>query len=363
MNFNKEDYKDVWAYLSTIDGKITKPSLELLAAARKVADKLNQKAVGIIVGKRDYELAKRAIHHGADKVILVNHDKLQNYLCLPYTSALTQLCLAYKPYIFLFIADEIGKELGPRLAYRLKTGLAADNIELDIGDYYNPQNGTHYKSLLIQIRPDFGTRIAKIYTPKHRPQIASVRPGNFEPLKENRERKGEILEFSPTLSSSDFMVVLKEIKELPKPKVDLEGAQAIVSLGLGILRDGKGNPRNPLEAYNLAEELAKAIREKFGLRTEIGATRALIYSELKELRGLITKENQVGQTGKTVSPEIYIALGISGAVQHRVGMIRSKRIIAINTDPNAPIFQVAHYGIIGDIYEEVPKLIEAIRRG
>jgi len=350
-----EEYKDVWVYLH--NGELTKPYLELLAAGRKIANKLKQRLIAVIIGGKTEE----AIYYGADVVISVNNPKLNYYLCLPYTSILTQLSQKYKPYIFLFVADEIGKDLAPRFAYRMKTGLATDNIELDIGDYFHPTSGITYKNLLIQIRPDFATRIAKIYTPRHRPQIATIRPGNFEPLGRDESRRGEILEYTAELNSSDFSLILKEIKDLPKPKVDLEGAQVIVSIGLGILRDGRGNPRNPLEGYELAKELAETIRNKFGLKTEIGATRALIYAELKELKGLITKENQIGQTGKTVSPDIYFALGISGAIQHKVGMIRSKKIIAINLDPMAPIFQIAHYGIVGDIYEEVPKLIEAIR--
>jgi len=133
-------------------------------------------------------------------------------------------------------------------------------------------------------------------------------------------------------------------------------------LGLGVLRDGSGNPRNPAEAYRLASELSSTIMERTGIPTEIGASRALIYANIKELEGLVVKDRQVGQTGKTVSPDIYIAAGISGAIQHRVGMMRSKKIIAINTDPSTPIFQLAHYAVVGDLYEVMPKLIELIRR-
>jgi electron transfer flavoprotein alpha subunit len=154
------------------------------------------------------------------------------------------------------------------------------------------------------------------------------------------------------------------LEETPVPKstVDLEGAQVVVSLGLGILRDGRGNPRNPREGYELGAKLVELIREKLGVKAELGATRALIYAELKELEGLVTSERQVGQTGKTVAPEVYIAVGISGSVQHRVGMIRSKKIVAINTDPQAPIFQLAHYGVRADLYEVLPKMIEYLKK-
>ncbi len=356
-----EQYRDVWVYLTREDGKLTRPSLELIAAGRKVADKIGQRVVAVMLGYQLGDAPNEAIARGADAVIYADEPWLKNYLCLPYTRVLVDMCRQYKPYAFLFIADELGRDLSPRVAYRLKTGLATDNIDLEVEDYYFGKDNTTYKNVLAQIRPDFATRVAKIYTPRHRPQIASIRPGNFEPLPRDESRRGELIRFQPSPVEDDFKAEIIEEKALPKSAVDLENAKVIISLGLGILKDGEGRPRNPREGLELAEELAQLLRERYGLKVEIGATRALIYAELKELEGFITKERQVGQTGKTVAPDIYIALGISGAVQHRVGMIRSKNIVAVNTDPNAPIFDIAHYVINDDLYKVVPQLISYLR--
>ncbi|MCS6769537.1 MAG: electron transfer flavoprotein subunit alpha/FixB family protein, partial [Candidatus Caldarchaeum sp.] len=190
----------------------------------------------------------------------------------------------------------------------------------------------------------------------------SIRPGNFEPLGEDRGRSGEKVRFHPKPVAEDFIVEVVEETRLPKSSVDLEGAQVVVSIGLGILKDGSGRPRNPREGYTLAKNLVDLVKTRLGVNSELGATRALIYSELKELEGLVTSERQVGQTGKTISPEVYIAVGISGSVQHRVGMIKSKKIVAINNDPKAPIFEIAHYGVKQDLYEALPKLMEIIER-
>ena len=157
-------------------------------------------------------------------------------------------------------------------------------------------------------------------------------------------------------------MIITDVKSVASDKIDFDNAKVIISLGLGILKDKLGNSKNPHEAYKLVEELAHLIREKLGLKTEIGSSRALIYAEIKELEGLITRERQIGQTGKTVSPDIYIAIGISGSVQHKVGMLKSKRIISINTDSNAPMNELAHYPIIGDLYEEVPRMIDELKR-
>lgn len=361
LNSDLAGWKDVWVYCHHEEGKLTRPVLETLSAGRKVADKLGQRLVGIVLGYNLGGLVRQPIEYGADEVVYCDDPALKDYLCLPYTSILTKMCLEKKPNVFLFVADEIGRDLAPRLAYRLKTGLATDNIDLDVEDFYHPPTKKTYPNILAQIRPDFATRVAKIYTPRHRPQIATLRPGNFDVPSRQEGRKGKEIRYEASFSEGDFSVSIKEVKKLPSSPVDLENAQAIVSIGLGILRDASGNPKDPLEGYKLAKELASVISEKYGLKTEIGASRALIYANLKELEGLITKDHQIGQTGKTVSPEIYIALGISGAVQHRVGMIRSKKIVAVNIDPKSPIFEVAHYPIIGDIYEVVPKLIEKIR--
>jgi electron transfer flavoprotein alpha subunit len=276
--------------------------------------------------------------------------------------ALADLISSRKPYSFLFLATEQGKDLAPRLAYRAKTGLATDNIELEVEDYYLPQAKQTFKNLVIQIRPDFGTRVAKIYTPRTRPQMSTVRPGNFKPLPRDPERKGTIERLPLTNRDKKYSAVVKEIRELPAPKVNLKEAQVVITLGLGILKDKTGCVRDPREAFDLALKLRNVIETKHGLKTEIGASRALIYAELKSLEGLISRENQVGQTGTTVNPQLYIALGVSGALQHRVGMSKSKKIIAVNLDPNAPIFQIAHYPIVEDVYDFLPELISRLQK-
>lgn len=355
-----EQYNDVWAYCVAEKGKLTRPSLEILAAARKVADKIGQRVGAVLVGYNLDAPIEEAIVRGADVVVYADEPWLARYLALPYTRVICEMVDKLKPYAFLFVADELGRDLSPRVAYRLNTGLATDNINVEVEDYYYGPTNTIYKNVIAQIRPDFATRVAKIYTPRHRPQIASIRPGNFEPLPEDRTREGEKIRFRPQPNPEDFSVEIIEEKELPKSPIDLEGANIIVSVGLGVLKDGQGNPRNPREGFELAARLANFLKDKYGLKTEVGATRALVHAELKELEGLVTSERQVGQTGKTVSPDIYIALGISGSVQHRVGMIKSKTIVAINTDPKAPIFEIAHYGIKGDLYQVVPELIRML---
>ncbi len=357
------DYKDVWVYLQREGDQISKESLELLAAGRKVADKLDQRLVGLIVGHDLGGIAEAAVAYGADEVIRVDHPSLAKYFSLRYIDILASLVRERNPNAFIFLATEIGKDLAPRLAYRVRTGLATDNIELEVEDYYNPQFKETFKNLMIQIRPDFGTRVAKIYTPRHRPQMATIRPGNFKPLEPDWSRKGRIERIEVDESSRVYSAIVKEIRELPGAGVNLKDAQVVISLGLGSLRDKNGNPRNPRDAYALALKLKEAIERRYRLKTEIGASRALIYAELKELEGSISKENQVGQTGTTVSPSVYFALGISGALQHRVGMQKSKRIVAVNLDSNAPIFQIAHYPIVADVYEFLPKMIERVESG
>lgn len=349
--------RDVWVYLQRDRGGLTKDSLEVLAAARKVADKLEQEVQGVLLGKGVEPLARQAILYGADGVLYVDSPDFETYFNLRYIDAIFAMVQERRPYAFLFAANELGKDLAARIAYRAVTGLATDNVQLEVEDYTNPALGS-FKDLLVQIRPDFGTRLARIYTPRHRPQMATVRPGNFTPLQPDPRRKGKLekLEFEDRA----YPARVREVVELPPPEPDLSAADVVISLGLGILKDGSGRPRDPRDAYRLAEQLRDAIRMKYHLKAVIGASRALVYAEIKELEGLISKANLVGQTGTTVSPKLYFALGISGALQHRVGMLRSGKIVAVNTDPNAPIFKIAHYPIVGDLYEEFPKLIEIV---
>ena len=347
----------VWVYLQHDSGGLTKPTLELIAAGRSVADKLGQRVVGILLGYNVEPLAEEAIARGTDQVLLIDSPDFEPYLNLRYIDAVSDLVKERRPYAFLFSATEIGKDLAARIAYRVPTGLATDNVQLAVEDYSNPVLG-QFKDLLIQVRPDFGTRLARIYTPKHRPQMATVRPGNFTPLPADRKRRGTVERVAP--KPAEYPARVTDVTELPPPVPDLGAADVVISLGMGILRDGAGNPRDPREALRCAQDLKAALESKYHLKTEIGATRALVYAEIRELEGVIGKANQVGQTGATVRPRIYIAVGISGALQHRVGMQNSGKIVAINNDPEAPIFKIAHYPIIGDLYEELPKLARAI---
>ena len=358
---NKDMCNSVWIYINHKNDIILKSSLELISAGKTVAKNLKQKLIVVVAGYKIEKILHELLKYDVDEILYFDDLKLKNYLCLPYTTVITNIIEERKPYVFLFVADEVGRDLAPRIACRIRTGLATDNIDLKIEDFYSPFVKKDFKSLLIQVRPDFATRIARIYTPMHRPQIATVRPGNY-PIPEIKNSKNIIkTKCEAKFQKSDFTLILKEIKEIQAKKSNLETSRVVISIGLGILQDNKGNPINPKKGYELAQELAKAINEKFGWDTSIGSSRALIYAHLKELEGVITLENQVGQTGTTVSPDIYFALGISGAVQHRVGMQKSKKIIAVNNDPEAPIFDIAHYPIVGDIYDEVPKLIDTIR--
>jgi electron transfer flavoprotein alpha subunit len=354
------DYRDVWVYLQRDGDLLSQDSKELIAAGRKVADKLKHQVVGILLGHDLKDIPKQAVEAGADRVLVVDDPALADYFSLRIIDTLDHLVKQRKPYSFLFLSTEQGKDLAPRLAYREKTGLATDNIQLEVDDYFSPALKATYKNLVIQIRPDFGTRVARIYTPRNRPQMSTVRPGHFEPLPRDPARKGVIEEVELPLKGKTYSAIVKEIRELPKPAINLKEAQVVISLGMGVLRDKNGKVRDAREAYNLALRLKKAIEEKEGLKVEIGASRALIYAELRELEGLVSKDNQVGQTGTTVSPQVYIALGISGALQHRVGMSKAKKIVAVNLDPNAPIFQLAHYPMVEDVYDFLPAMIARV---
>jgi electron transfer flavoprotein alpha subunit len=349
---------DVWVYLQHDKAGLTEESKEVISAGRLVADKLGQKVVGVLLGSDIAGVARVAVEFGADRVLYVDDSAYEQYLNLRFADAIYEMVIAQRPYAFLFVANELGKDIAGRIAYRLRTGLATDNVQLAVEDYTNPQLKQTFRNLMIQIRPDFGTRLARIYTPRTRPQMATVRPGNFTPLTRDPSRKGLLERFSP--AQKEYPATVESVVELPRPPVDLRGADVVITLGLGILRDKAGKARDPKEAYDLAVKLKEAIERAHGLKVELGATRALIYADLRELEGLIGKVNQVGQTGATVSPDVYFAIGVSGSLQHKVGMSKSAKIVAINLDADAPIFQVAHYPVVGDLYEELPKLIQVI---
>jgi electron transfer flavoprotein alpha subunit len=262
------------------------------------------------------------------------------YRTLPYCRVITSLVRQWKPYIFLIGATPVGRDLAPRIASSLKVGLTADCTDLQIGDYTAKKENITYKDLLYQVRPAFGGNIiATIVNPKTRPQMATVREGVMRRREPDIKRVGRIEKVSVAFEPEDFALRILS-RETREPMVKLKDAAVIVAAGAGV---------DSSEEIELVRELANV------LGGEVGASRAAVDA------GFIPREHQIGQTGSTVRPRLYIAAGISGAIQHRAGMDQSSKIIAINTDPNAPIFQIAHYKIVGDVAEVLPLLIKSLR--
>lgn len=335
-----KENKDVWVFIEQHDQKIQDVSLELLGKARELANELNSSVAALLLGEKVTELSKTISAYGAEKVYIVDDSELALYRTLPYARAASMVIQKYVPEIVLFGATYIGRDLAPRVASILKTGLTADCTDLQIGDYQYRQKT--YEKILYQIRPAFGGNIiATIVTPEHRPQMATVRDGVMKMLQPQHTNHAVIFDEKVTFTKTDLSIeILKQ--EIEKQKVDLKKAQIIVAGGYGV-----GSPDN----FKLIEDLAEA------LGGQVAASRAAVDA------GFIEKDFQVGQTGTTVRPRLYVAVGISGAVQHTAGMQESSKIIAINSDPDAPIFKIAHYGIVGDLNEVVPKMIELFKKG
>ncbi|RKX95183.1 MAG: electron transfer flavoprotein subunit alpha [Spirochaetes bacterium] len=334
------EHGDVWVYAEQDWGELAEIGIELLSKGRELADKLGVKLCSILLGKDVKKHAKKLIEHGADRVYVSEDPKLELYDTVTYAKTVGDLITKYKPDIVLFGATARGRDLAPRVASKLRVGLTADCTDLQIGDYTG-KGGLEYKDILYQIRPAFGGNIiATIVTPTKRPQMATVREGVMPLPDPIKDREGEIID--ETVDLADLKNTTKIIKrEKAEKKVNLKGAKIIVAGGYGV-----GSKEN----FKLIWELAGL------LGAEVGASRAAVDA------GFIDKEHQVGQTGTTVRPKLYIAIGISGSVQHRAGMDKSAKIVAINKDPEAPIFSIAHYGIIGDLNEVVPKMIEDIKK-
>jgi len=324
------DYKGVWVFAEQRDGMVASVAYELLGAGRRLADKLKAELSAVLFGSTE-DQAKELIRWGADKVYHCKDSIFEKFNDEPYSQLLTNLVKTHKPEIVLAGATPIGRSFIPRVAARVRTGLTADCTALEIdGDSGN----------LLQIRPAFGGNImATILCPNHRPQMATVRPRVMKRGKYNADRNGEIIPVSADNITSRTKV-LETIKEVSECMVNLQEADVIVAGGRGL-----GKP----DGFKMLEELAEV------LNGAVGASRAAVDE------GWIPYSHQVGQTGKTVCPKIYIACGISGAVQHLVGMQSSDIIIAINKNPEAPIFNVATYGIVGDVYEVVPLLIKKFK--
>jgi electron transfer flavoprotein alpha subunit len=323
--------EEVWIFAEQRAGKFARVALELLGKARELADHQGVKVGALLLCDKDCGLSSELISRGADKVYLAESEKFKNYETLNFTKTICEIINKEKPQIVIYGATHIGRDLAPRIAQRIATGLTADCTGLNIDE----------DGLLIQTRPAFGGNLmAEIKCPEHKPQMSTVRPGIMKML-DKTEREGSVVKCEISLEEDDRIKVLEVIKETRKV-ANLEEAEIIVSGGRGV-----GSPEN----FKLIEELAKE------LGAEIGASRAVIDA------GWVPKDHQVGQTGKTVTPKLYLACGISGAIQHRAGMQNSDTIVAINKDPNAMIFSVADYGIVGDLNKVIPALIEELKNG
>ena len=325
-------YKGVWVIAEHYKGKIHNVAYQLLGKGRELADTLKVSLSLVILGDNFDNQLEELGNFGADEIIYIKAKMLKNYYSDLYTKTLTELITENKPEIVLIGATPTGRDFAPRVAKRLNAGLTADCTGLEI----DPQTNN-----LFQTRPTFGGNImATIRTPNSRPQMATVRPGTFKKL-EATKRKVNILKIDYDYSEKDSVTKIIKVINRERNKVNLEDAEIIVAGGRGV---GKK------ENFKIIEELAKAIG------AEIGGSRVTV-----ELNW-IPQDQQVGQTGKTVTPKLYIACGISGAIQHLVGMENSDIIVAINKDPNASIFNVAHYGIVGDLHKVIPALIEEIKK-
>ncbi|MFH1135067.1 MAG: electron transfer flavoprotein subunit alpha [Pseudomonadota bacterium] len=323
-----DSHQGVFVFAEQRDGGLNSVALELLGCARELADRLGQDVSALLLGDRVEALAGTLFAHGADRVFLAEDLRLSRYHTLPYARVVAGLIKEYRPGIFLLGATPIGRDLAPRLARRLNLGLTADCTGLEIG----ADQG------LIQTRPAFGGNIlAAIISPYARPQMATVRPGVMKSLETPRPAQGELVRISPSIEPADLALRILEVAKLPRVKVDFSRAKVIVAGGRGV---------GGAEGFRLLEDLARA------LGAELGGTRVAVEE------GWIPQERQIGQTGRAVRPELYLACGISGAIQHRAGMVDSRYIAAINRDPDAPIFKIADFRLVGDVRKIVPALIK-----
>jgi len=331
---------EVWVFAEQEDGSLHDVVLELCGKARQLADRLGVRVGAVLPGSNLDDLPQRLIAHGADNVYLVDNERLAHYQTGSYARVLTTLIEKHKPQIVMYGATPLGRDLAPRVASTLRAGMTADCTDLEIDDVKDPRSDTVHEKLLLQIRPAFGGNIiATIVNFDQWPQMATVREGVMPLLEPDPSREGRVISEQVEIDLS--LLALKLIERHIEPRtVNLKGARVIVAGGAGV-----GSKEN----FRVIHELAGVIGGA------VGASRAAVDS------GYIGKEHQVGQTGTTVRPALYIAAGISGAIQHRAGMEESAKIIAINKDPNAPILSLAHYGIVGDLNKVIPMMIKALR--
>ena len=340
---NIEEYKGVYVFAQQVDNEISGIALELLGKGKELAAKLETEVTAVLIGYNVKNLADKLAEYGADKVILVDDPELETYRTEPYAHALASVIEKYKPEIVLVGATAIGRDLGPTVSARVKTGLTADCTVLEIGDFpLNAIPGQEQKhNQLLMTRPAFGgNTIATIACPDNRPQMATVRPGVMQKIAPIAGAKAVIEEYNPGFTPNNKYVTIKEVVKAVSDTVDIMDAKILVSGGRGV-----GSAEN----FKILDDLAEV------LGGTVSCSRAVVDNGWKP------KDLQVGQTGKTVRPQIYFAIGISGAIQHVAGMEESDLIVAINKDETAPIFDVADYGIVGDLIKVVPALTEQLK--
>ncbi|MEW9096340.1 MAG: electron transfer flavoprotein subunit alpha/FixB family protein [Clostridiaceae bacterium] len=329
---NIADYKGVWVFAEQRDGYLQKVSLELVGKGREIADKLGVELTALLLGNDMDEACKELVAYGADKVIYAKHPLLKHYTTDAYTKVICEIVNERKPEIILVGASYIGRDLGPRVAGRLETGLTADCTGLDV------EEGANH---LLMTRPAFGGNLmATIICTEHRPQMSTVRPGVFERLPKDAGRKGEIETVSVNLEQSDIRTKVEDVVKIAKNVMDIGEAEILISGGRGV---------GSKEGFDTLKELADL------MGGSIAGSRAAIDN------AWLDKAYQVGQTGKTVRPRVYIAVGISGAIQHLAGMQDSDFIIAINKDDSAPLMKVADLALVGDYKKIVPELIAELK--
>ena len=339
-----EEYKGVYIYAQQVDNKLSDIAFELVGKAKELAADLNTEVTAVLLGSNVKALATELGEYGADKVIVVDNPALETYRTEPYAQALVSVINEYKPEIMLVGATAIGRDLGPTVSARVKTGLTADCTQLEIGDFpINAMPGQEQKhNQLLMTRPAFGgNTIATIACPDNRPQMATVRPGVMQKLPKEAGRAAEVIEFNPALEENNRYVEIMDIVKAVGNVENIMDAKVLVSGGRGV-----GSAEN----FEMLRDLASCF--KGGM---VSCSRAAVEN------GWLAQDYQVGQTGKTVRPQIYFAIGISGAIQHVAGMEESDLIIAINKDEDAPIFDVADYGLVGDLKKIVPQLTAALK--
>ncbi len=338
---NLEEYKGVYVFAQQVDGEMSSIAFELLGKAKDLAKDLNTEVTAVVLGSGIKALADPLAEYGADKVIVVDDPELEVYRTEPYTHALASVINEYKPEIMLVGATAIGRDLGPRVSARVQTGLTADCTVLEIGDFNDVMAKTTLPNQLLMTRPAFGgNTIATIACPYNRPQMATVRAGVMQKIEPVKGAKAEVIEYNPGFTPDNKYVEILEVVKSVSDVEDIMDAKILVSGGRGV-----GSKEN----FKLLQDLADV------LGGTVSCSRAVVDN------GWMPRDLQVGQTGKTVRPNVYFAIGISGAIQHVAGMEEADIIVAINKDETAPIFDVADYGLVGDLNKILPQLTEMLK--